>query len=87
MLILSVDVDETVNRVIFWGVNVGVAGFSLGLVAQSASLKRIFTPILGLALLFGIYSYLKAGPREQGSEGVPVASSEVGEDSGRRTGP
>jgi hypothetical protein len=27
---------------------------------ENSTLKRIFTPILGLALLYGIYSYLTA---------------------------
>lgn len=64
MLVLSTDVDDTVNKFIFWGVNVGVAGFAVGLVLENEALKRIFTPVLGLALLYGIYSYLTAQPRQ-----------------------
>jgi hypothetical protein len=57
-------VSDSVNRVIYWGANIGVAGFAIGLFTESATLKRIFTPILGVALLYGIYSYLTAGATE-----------------------
>lgn len=60
MMIMAVAVSDTVNRVVFWGVNVGVAGFAVGLIAQNAAIKRVFTPILGLALLYGIYRYSTA---------------------------
>jgi predicted membrane protein len=60
MLIMATTVPESVNRVVFWGLNVGVVGFALGLISENAVIKRIFTPVLGLALLYGIYSYLTA---------------------------
>ena len=53
-------VAETANRVIYWGVNTGILGFAVGLFTENATLKRIFTPILGVALLYGIYTYLTA---------------------------
>jgi len=53
-------VSAMANRVIFWGANIGVAGFAVGIFNESATLKRIFTPILGFALLFGIYTYFTA---------------------------
>ena len=65
-------VAETANRVIYWGINTGVLGFAVGLFTENATLKRIFTPILGLSLLFGIYTYLNA------KEVRPVVSQEVG---------
>ena len=65
-------VAETANRVIYWGVNTGVLGFAVGLATENATLKRIFTPILGLSLLFGIYTYLTA------KEARPVVTEEVG---------
>ena len=55
-------VSETANRVIFWGLTIGVVGFAVGLIAESTVTKRIFTPILGLALLHGIFTYLRAEP-------------------------
>jgi hypothetical protein len=60
MMALASDVTERANRIIFWGTNIGITGFVAGLVTENASLKRVFTPILGLALLFGIYTYLTA---------------------------
>jgi len=60
MLILTTQVTEASNRAIFWAVNVGVVGFAIGLITESAVLKRIFTPILGVGLLYAIYSYLTA---------------------------
>jgi hypothetical protein len=64
MLALSSNVSERANRVLFWGVAVGIAGFAPALITDNATLKRIFTPILGLALLHGIYSYLRAKSTE-----------------------
>jgi hypothetical protein len=60
MMALASDVTERANRIIFWGTNIGIAGFVAGLVSENAILKRAFTPILGLALLYGIYTYLTA---------------------------
>ena len=63
-------VAESANRVIYWGVNTGVLGFAVGLATENATLKRIFTPILGLSLLYGIYTYLTA------KEARPVVTEE-----------
>jgi hypothetical protein len=60
MMAVASDVTERANRIIFWGTNIGIAGFVAGLVSESAALKRIFTPILGLALLYGIFTHLTA---------------------------
>ena len=65
-------VAEAANRFIYWGVNTGVLGFAVGIFTENATLKRIFTPILGLSLLFGIYTYLTA------KEARPVVTQEVG---------
>jgi len=64
MMALASQVTERANRIIFWGTNIGIAGFVAGLVTENATLKRIFTPILGVALLFGIYTYLTADEAE-----------------------
>jgi predicted membrane protein len=53
-------VSENANRVIFWGVNVGVVGFAVGLITESSVVKQIFTPIMGVTLLYGIYVHLTA---------------------------
>ncbi len=42
------------DNVILVGVNVGLAGFVAGLLADEAVLKQTFTPIMGIAILLGI---------------------------------
>lgn len=64
MMAMGSDVSEGTNTTIFWGVTVGVLGFAAGLILEQDVLKRIFTPILGVALLYGIYVYLTAKPKE-----------------------
>jgi len=64
-------VSDAANRVIFWGLTIGVTGFAVGLLLEENVIKRIFTPILGLALLYGIYTYLMAQPAST-RESVPV---------------
>jgi hypothetical protein len=63
-------VSDRVNRWVIAGVNIGAAGFIVGLLAQSDVLKRIFTPILGLALLWAIWTYLRASPTTETAEEV-----------------
>lgn len=65
MMAMSAVVSDMANRVIYTGLNVGAAGFVVGLLAESSTLKRIFTPILGLALLYGIYTHLTAKQPEK----------------------
>ena len=65
MMAMSAAVSDMANRVIYTGLNVGAAGFVVGLLAESSTLKRIFTPILGLALLYGIYTHLTAKQPEK----------------------
>lgn len=72
MMIGAMVVSDVANRLVFWGVNVGTPGFAVGLILESPAIKRIFTPILGIALLYGIWVYLTAPAREPTSEGVPV---------------
>ena len=48
-----------VDRTLLWGTNVGVAGFAVGLLLVEALPKRIFTPIMGTALLVGVGGYLR----------------------------
>jgi hypothetical protein len=62
LLAVASSVSEASNRIIYWGLNIGAVGFIVGLVAESSTLKRIFTPILGLALLYGIFVHLTAKP-------------------------
>ena len=71
MMSLGSKVTEATNNLVFSGLTVGAAGFVVGLLLQENVMKRIFTPILGLALLYGIYTYLTAAPAEV-REGVSV---------------
>ncbi len=51
------------RRVELWlvvGINTGLALFILGLLADQAILKRIGTPVLGIALISAIYLYIRA---------------------------
>jgi hypothetical protein len=45
------------NKVLLWGVNVGIVGFAIGLISTTQILKQIFTPLMGLALLHGLTIY------------------------------
>ena len=42
------------NALVFWGINVGLATFLVGLVANEAVIKRIGTPIMGASILLGL---------------------------------
>lgn len=46
------------NKVLWIGVNIGLAGFALGLLTTTTLLKQIFAPIMGLSLLFALVIYL-----------------------------
>ncbi len=53
------------DRLLLWAINLGLAGFLVGLVVDSAILKRIATPILGLALIWAIATAVPALNRSQ----------------------
>jgi predicted membrane protein len=50
---------DAAQRLVVWGVNIGVAGFIVGLVSDQAVLKRIFTPLLGVALVTAVVVFLR----------------------------
>lgn len=47
------------NRVLWWGLPVGLTGFGIGLITTSATPKRIFAPIMGLSLIFALSVYVR----------------------------
>lgn len=47
------------DRVVMWGANGGLTLFLLGLVLDTAVLKRIGAPVMGLTLLYGIWVYFR----------------------------
>ena len=48
-----------VDSAVFWGLNLGVAGFIVGLIADSSPIIRVATPVLGLALLTAIAVHVR----------------------------
>lgn len=56
-------VAPIIDHVVLFGVNLGLIGFLAGLLMESAPLKQVSTPILGIAILVGIAGNLMAlGP-------------------------
>jgi predicted membrane protein len=45
------------DHLLFWGMNVGMVGFVVGLMRQSTTLKQIFTPIMGASILLVMLAY------------------------------
>jgi len=45
------------DHVLFWGMNIGLVGFVVGLITQEAAIKRIFSPIMGASILIAIAAY------------------------------
>jgi hypothetical protein len=41
-------------HVIFWGVNLGLAVFAVGLIVDTAEIKRIGAPVMGVTLLVAL---------------------------------
>ena len=64
ILLLNSDVRERLVTIAYAAIVVGTVGFAAGILLESAILKRVFTPILGLGLLHGIFTFLMARPRE-----------------------
>ena len=55
MLLLRADVRRSwVGQVIFWGVNLGLLVFVIGLIVDTAELKRIGAPLMGATLLLSL---------------------------------
>jgi hypothetical protein len=48
-----------IGQVVFWGVNLGLLVFAIGLVLNTAEIKRIGAPVMGITLLLalGILAY------------------------------
>jgi hypothetical protein len=45
------------DHLLFWGMNIGLVGFVVGLITQEAVIKRIFSPIMGASILLAIIAY------------------------------
>ena len=70
------DLAPWADKVVFWAMNVGLAGFWFGLVIDEAWPKRTFTPLMGTAILLGIGVYLArlVGDREPAATPEPTAA-------------
>ncbi|MBI5946720.1 MAG: hypothetical protein HY875_01110 [Chloroflexi bacterium] len=55
----------SLDRVVFWGTNLGLAVFSAGLLVDVTAMKRVATPVMGASILLGLalYSVRFAGER------------------------
>ena len=54
-LLLRADVRRSwIGQVIFWGVNLGLVVFVIGLILDTAVIKRIGAPVMGVTLLFAL---------------------------------
>jgi hypothetical protein len=51
-----------VDHAVFWGVNVGVAGFIVGLISDADLVLNVFTPLLGFAILLAIAAHFIGAP-------------------------
>lgn len=45
------------DQVVFWGMNIGLVGFVVGLALESPEIKRVFSPIMGLSILLGLLAF------------------------------
>lgn len=53
-------VPPMVDQVVFAGLNLGLIGFVAGLLMDSAPIKQVSTPVLGLAILVGVVANVMA---------------------------
>lgn len=54
LLLVLYAVRGGLAHVVFWGVNLGLAVFVIGLIVDTAELKRIGAPVMGVALLVAL---------------------------------
>lgn len=45
------------DHVIFWAMNIGMVGFVVGLIQDSAAIKQIFSPVMGIGILAAIVTF------------------------------
>jgi hypothetical protein len=64
--------SSAADDVVFWGVNVGLVGFAIGLTADLTALVAVAVPVMGLGLLTAIVAHL--GPlRREPPPAAPAA--------------
>ncbi|MBW3619585.1 MAG: hypothetical protein KY461_05020 [Actinobacteria bacterium] len=50
---------DATQRAIAWAVNLGLLGFLVGLITESALLKQVSTPIMGIALIAAVATHVR----------------------------
>jgi hypothetical protein len=65
---------QPANRIVEIGVNVGIIGFSIGLISTTTVLKQIFAPLMGISLLIALTIYLR---EIRASEPAPAVTATV----------
>ena len=60
------------DKVVFWLVNIGLAGFWVGLVLDETWPKRTFTPLMGVGILLGVGVFLARLQADKAPEPAPV---------------
>lgn len=72
LLLLAVGTESSRGRMVaqftFWGVNIGLVGFLVGLITETALLKQIFTPIMGVSILVAIAVFVMELSSDHGSQ-------------------
>jgi len=60
--LVSRTVEERGSALVLWGVNVGLVVFLAGLVADVPILERVGAPVMGVALLYGVFALFRQAP-------------------------
>ena len=66
---------ETGDHVVFYGMNLGLLGFVVSLLADSVAIERVATPILGASILLGLALFamrLRSGAAVRAAAHVPA---------------
>lgn len=54
---LARGIDKRLHQLIFLLVNIGIAGFAIGLLGDVTAMKRTFAPMMGIGLLIGLFTF------------------------------
>jgi len=76
VLLLRSDRRSWIGQVIFWGVNLGLLVFVIGLIVNTAQIKQIGAPVMGITLLLALAILAYTALRE------PLEASEADLDRG-----
>jgi hypothetical protein len=79
VLLVATERSRTESRplalVTFWGMNIGLVGFLIGLLTQTEILKQVFTPIMGASILVAIVAFALALNRPAVEESAQPATA------------